>query len=50
MPKVRSDQREKLLEKIRQLLALATSSNEFEAAAAAAKASELLMKHRIDMS
>lgn len=38
------------LEKIRRLLALATSSNEYEAAAAAAKAQELLFKHNLDMA
>ncbi len=38
---------ENILEKIRRLLALATSSNVNEASVAAAKAQELMMRHRI---
>lgn len=41
---------DRIIEKIRKLLALATSSNEHEAAAAAAKAQELLLKHKLDIS
>jgi hypothetical protein len=41
---------EKILERVRRLLALSKSSNEFEAAAAAAKAQELLFKHRLEMN
>lgn len=40
---------EKILEKVRRLLALSKSSNEFEAAAAAAKAQELLWKHKLEI-
>ncbi len=43
-------EKEKVLERIKKLLALATSSNEHEAAAAAAKAQELLLKHNLDES
>jgi len=48
MPQVREDKREKLLELVRNLLRLSESPNEHEAAAAAAKASELLMRYRLD--
>lgn len=41
---------DKVIDLIRKLLALSTSSNEHEAAAAAAKAQELLAKHELDMS
>jgi hypothetical protein len=41
---------EKLLEKIRKLLALGTSSNEHEARLALARAQELMLKHSIDMA
>jgi hypothetical protein len=41
---------DKILERIRALLALSTSSNEFEAASAAAKAQELLLKHNLTLS
>lgn len=41
---------EKVLETIRRLLALSTSSNEYEAAAAAAKANELLLKYNLEAS
>lgn len=41
---------EKIIEKIRKLLALATSSNEHEAALAAAKAQDLLFRHNLEMS
>lgn len=41
---------EKILEKVRRLLALSKSSNEFEAAAAAAKAQELLFKYKLEMN
>lgn len=41
---------EKVIDKIRKLLALATSSNENEAALAAAKAQDLLLKHNLDMA
>lgn len=40
----------KILELIRRLLALSTSSNEHEAAAAASKAQELLLKYNLEMS
>lgn len=43
-------EKEKILERVKKLLALATSSNEHEAAAAAAKAQELLLKHNLDES
>jgi hypothetical protein len=39
---------EQVIDKVRKLLALATSSNEFEAASAAAKAQELLLKYNIE--
>jgi hypothetical protein len=39
-----------ILERVRRLLALAESSNVHEAAAAAAKAQELITKHRIDLA
>lgn len=39
---------EQVIDKVRKLLALATSSNEHEAAAAAAKAQELLLKYNIE--
>lgn len=41
---------EKILDKIRKLLALSTSSNEYEAALAASKAQELLLKYNLEMS
>lgn len=41
---------EKVLELIRRLLALSTSSNEHEAAQAASKAQELLLKYNLEMS
>lgn len=41
---------EKIIDKVRKLLALATSSNEHEAAAAAAKAQELLLKYNLSES
>lgn len=41
---------DKVIDKIRKLMALSTSSNEHEAAAAAAKAQELLLKHNLDVS
>lgn len=41
---------EKVLDLIRRLLALSTSSNEHEAGLAAAKAQELLLKHNLEMS
>jgi hypothetical protein len=41
-------ERQKILDKIRKLLALATSSNQHEAEAAMAKASELMQEHQID--
>ena len=40
-------QRETILQRVERLLALSTSSNEFEAAQAAAKAHELLLKHNM---
>lgn len=42
--------KEKAIEKIRGLLALATSPNEHEAAAAAAKAADLLQKYNLEMT
>ncbi len=39
---------EKVLEKVRKLLALAKSSNEHEAASAAAKAAELMQEHQLE--
>lgn len=45
-----SDAPEKILEKIRKLLALAGSSNEHEAAAAAAKAQEILAEYNLDLN
>lgn len=41
---------DKAIEKVRQLLALANSSNEHEAANAAARAAEIMERHRIDAS
>ena len=41
---------DKVIERIRKLLALSTSSNEFEAAEAAAKAQELLLKYNLSMA
>lgn len=38
---------EKIIDRVRKLMALATSSNEHEAAAAAAKAQELMLKHNL---
>ncbi len=43
-----SDDRERILSKIRKLQALARSSNEHEAATAAARAAELLAEHQLD--
>lgn len=43
-------EQEKILEVIKKCLALSTSSNEHEAAAAAAKAQELLFKHNLSMA
>lgn len=45
-----TDKRQKIIEKIRKLLRLAKSSNEHEAALAAARAQELLAKHNLDES
>jgi hypothetical protein len=42
--------REKLVEKIRRLLALSTSSNKHEAQLAMTKASEIMAKHRVSLS
>lgn len=41
---------DKILDRIRRLLALSTSSNEFEAALAASKAQDLLLKYNLEMS
>lgn len=41
---------EKVIERVRKLMALATSSNEHEAAAAAAKAQELMLKYNLQMA
>ena len=41
---------EKIIERVRKLMALATSSNEHEAAAAAAKAQELLLKYNLSVN
>lgn len=41
---------DKIIERVRKLMALATSSNEHEAAAAAAKAQELLLKYNLSMA
>lgn len=41
---------EKILDRIRRLLALSTSSNEYEAALAASKAQDLLLKYNLEMS
>lgn len=41
---------QELLDKVRKLLALSTSSNEHEAALAAAKAQELVLKYNLDLS
>lgn len=43
------DEREKILDKIQKLLAMATSPNELEAASFAAKAQEFMLKHRISL-
>lgn len=44
-----SEEKTKILERIRKLLRLSRSSNEYEAAAAAAKAQELLSEHNLSM-
>ena len=41
---------DKILDRIRRLLALSTSSNDFEAALAASKAQDLLLKYNLEMS
>lgn len=41
---------DKILERIRKLLALSTSSNEYEAALAASRAQDLLLKYNLEMS
>ncbi len=48
MPEAKT--RENVITKIQKLLALATSSNEHEAAAAMGKAQELLLKHNLSMA